>query len=105
MRSLLCYRFQCSSCNATYYGKNKHHLKVRVPEHMGVSACTGNNIKSTKNSAVRDHMLVCDNNASFEDFSVLTNETNDFRIKLQESHRHRTQLTKIFESAPLMLFP
>ena len=50
---------------------------------MGVPAHTGKNIKSTKNSAVHDHMSVCNNIASFEDFSVLTNETNDFRIKLQ----------------------
>ena len=107
MRSLLCYKFQCSSCNATYYGKTKRHFKVRVSEHMGVSACTDKNIKSTKNSAVRDHMLVCNNNVSFEDFSVLANGTNDFRIKLQESlliHRDEPQLNKTFKSAPLMLF-
>ena len=52
---------------------------------MGVSGCTGKNIKPTKSSAVRDHMLVCNNIVSFEDFSVLANGTNDFRIKLQES--------------------
>ena len=85
MRSLLYYKFQCSSCNATYYGKTKRHFKVRVSEHMGVSARTGKNIKSTKNSAVRDHMLVCNSIVSFEDFSVLANGTNDFRIELQES--------------------
>ena len=37
MRSLLCYKFQCSVCNATYYGKTKRHFKVRVSEHMRVS--------------------------------------------------------------------
>ena len=87
MRSLLCYKFQCSSCNATYYGKTKPHFKVRVSEHMGVSARTGKNIKCTKISAVLNHMLVCNNIVSFEDFSVLANGTNDFRIKLRESLR------------------
>ena len=99
-------KFQCSSCNATYYGKTKRHFKVRVSGHVGVSARTGKNIKSTKNSAVRDHMLVCNNIVSFEDFSVLANGTNDFRIKLQESlliHRDGPQLNKTSESAPLML--
>ena len=107
MHSLLCYKFQCSSCNATYYGKTKRHFEVRVSEHMGVYARTGKNIKSTKNSAVRDHMLVCNNIVSFEDFSVLANGTNDFRIKLQESlliHRDGPQLNKTSESAPMMLF-
>ena len=85
MRSLLCYKFQCSSCNATYYGKTKRHFKVRVSEHMGVSARTGKNIKSTKSSAVRDHMLVCNNIVSFEDFSVFANGTNNFRINCKKA--------------------
>ena len=38
---------------------------------------------------MRDHILVCNNIVSFENFSVLANGTNDFRIKLQESHIHR----------------
>ena len=107
MRSLLCYKFQCSSCNVAYYGKTKRHFKVRVSEHMEVSACTGKNIKSTKNSAVHNHMLVCNNIVSFEDFSVLNKATNDFRIKLQESPlipHDGPQLNKTSESAPSMLF-
>ena len=74
---------------------------------MGVSARTGKNIKSIKNSAVRDHMLVFNHIVSFEDFSNLANGTNDFRIKLQESlliHRDGPLLNKTSESAPLMLF-
>ena len=39
--SLLCYKFQYSSCNATYYIKSKCHFKARVSQHMGVSAPTG----------------------------------------------------------------
>ena len=106
MYSLLCYKFQCSSCNGTYYGKTKRHFEVRVSEHMGAYARTGKNIKSTKNSAVRDHMLVCNNIVSFEDFSVLANGANDFRIKLQETlliHRDGPKLNKTSESVPLML--
>ena len=74
---------------------------------MGVSAHTGKNIKSTKNFAVREHMLICNNTVSFEDFSVLANSTNDFRIKLEKSlliHRDGQQLNKTSDSAPLMLF-
>ena len=74
---------------------------------MGVSARTSKNIKSTKNSAVSDHMLVCNNIVSFEDFSVLVYGTSHFRIKLQESlliHGDGPQLKKATESDPLMLF-
>ena len=107
MRCLHCYKFQCSCCNATYYGKTKLHFKVRVSQHMGVSARTGKNIKFTTNCAVRDHMLACNNIVYFEEFSVLANGTNDFRIKLRESlliHRDGPQLNKTSESAALMLF-
>ena len=58
MCSLLCYRFQCSSCNATYYGKTKRYFKVCVSEHMGVSVRTGKNIKSIKNFTERDYIFV-----------------------------------------------
>ena len=47
---------------------------------MGVSSRTGKNIKSTKIP-----LCVCNNVASFEEFSVLANGTNEFGIKLQES--------------------
>ena len=77
MRSLLCFKFHCSSCNATYYGKTKLDSKIRVSEHMGHSARTAKNLKCTKKSAVRYHLLVCNNTVSFEDFSVLANGTND----------------------------
>ena len=85
MLSLTYYKFQCISCNANHYGKTKVLFKVHASEHIGVSAHTGKAIKSTKDSTVRNYMSVCDNTLSFEDFSVLANGTNDFRIKLQES--------------------
>ena len=44
MRSLLCFKFHCSRCNSTYYGKTKRHFKVRVSEHMEVPAHTGKSI-------------------------------------------------------------
>ena len=34
---------------------------------------------------MRDDMLVCNNIVSFEDFSVLANGTNGFKVKLLES--------------------
>ena len=74
---------------------------------MGASARKGKNIKSTINSVVCDHMLICNNIVSFEGFSGLANGTNDFRIKLEESllvHHDRPQLNKTSESAPLMLY-
>ena len=97
MHFLLSYKFQCSSRNTTYYGKNKCLFKIRVSEHIWVSPHAGKYIKFTKNSAVCDHMLVCDNIVSFDDFSVLAYGTSDFRIKLYGSlliHRKYIKFTK-----------
>ena len=38
-------KFQCGSCNATYYGKTKRRFKVRMCEHLGISALTGKRVK------------------------------------------------------------
>ena len=56
-----------------------------MSEHVAFSDCIGKNFDSSKNSDVRDHMLICDSFVSFEYFSVLANETNDFKTKFQES--------------------
>ena len=64
-------------------------------------------IKSTKSSAVRDDMFVFNNVVPFEDFFILANGTNDFRVKLQKILLmlcDRSQLNKTSESAPLVLF-
>ena len=41
----LVYKYKCGGCNATYYGKSKHHFKVRICEHLGISHLTGKKMK------------------------------------------------------------
>ena len=41
IRSFLVYRYKCSNCNVTYYGKTYHHFFTRAAEHIGVSNLTG----------------------------------------------------------------
>ena len=43
-RSNIVYKFKCGSCNATYYGKSKRHFKVRMCEHLGISALNGKRV-------------------------------------------------------------
>ena len=50
--SFLVYRYTCSNCNVTYYGKTYRHFFTRVAEHMGVSNLTGKRLKNIKDSAV-----------------------------------------------------
>ena len=76
-------------------------VSLNIWESMNVE------VKSSSLPKILLCMILCNNIVSFEDFSVLANETNDFRIKLQKSlliHRNGPQLKKASESALLMLF-
>ena len=40
-------------------------------QHSGISPLTNKRSKSKKSTAVKDHMLICDQTVSFDDFKVL----------------------------------
>ena len=96
------YKFQCGSCDATYYSKTKHHFKVRMCEHFGISALTGKRVKGDNDSAIKEHLLFCNHTPDFEDFSILTTNNNDFKVMLME--RDHPSLNKNKQSLPLELF-
>ncbi|XP_057311762.1 uncharacterized protein LOC130649496 isoform X1 [Hydractinia symbiolongicarpus] len=108
LRSGLVYCFKCSGCNATYYGKTKRHFKVRMSEHLGISALTGKRVKlGPQASAVLEHLMFCNYSpASFHNFSVLAEESKDFKLTLMESlliERDRPILNNTVKSMPLEL--
>ena len=45
IHSGIIYRYRCSNCNVTYYGKTYCHFYTRMAEHMGVSNLTGKCLK------------------------------------------------------------
>jgi len=107
LRSNLVYKFSCGSCNATYYGKTIRHFKVRASEHIGLTPLTGKRVKNPKLSAILDHHLLTNHIASFDDFKVLSTETNEFRLLIKESlliARDKPQLNNNIYSVPLKLF-
>ena len=62
-------------------------LKVRICEHLGISHLTEKkaNIDNNKLTAIQEHLLHCNYSPSFEDFSILIRESNDFKLKIMES--------------------
>ena len=105
----LVYRCKCGGCNATYYGKAKRHFKVRICEHLGISHLTGKKVKINNNklTAIQEHLLCCNYSPSFEDFFILTRESNDFKLKIMESlliALDKPILNKGDSSLPLELF-
>ena len=104
LRSGIVYKFQCGSCNATFYGKTKRHFKVRLCEHLGISALTGKRVKGEDDSAIKEHRLFCSHTPDFEDFSILVTSNNDFKVTLMESlpiNRDHPSLNKNKQSSPL----
>ena len=106
LRSGIVYKFQCGSCNATYYGKTKRHIKVRMCEQLAISALTGKRVKGDDDSAMKEHLLFCNHKPDFEDFSILATNNNDFKVTLMESLliNRDPLLHKNKQSLPLELF-
>ena len=101
------YKFKCGGCNATYYGKTKRHFKIRMCEHLGVSAFTGKRVKGDNDSAIKEHHLFCNYSSGFDDFSILASNNNDFKVTLMESlliNRDHPPLNKNKHSLPLEIF-
>ena len=73
LHSDIVYKFQCGSC----YGKTKRHFKVRMCEHLGISALTGKRVKGDDDSTIKEHLLFC--------FSILATNNNDFKVTVMES--------------------
>ena len=53
------YKVKCGDCNATYYCKTKHYFKVRMCEHLGISALTRKTVKGYNNCAIKENQLLC----------------------------------------------
>ena len=83
----LVYKRKCGGCNATYYSKTKRHFKVRIWEHLGISYLNGKKVKidNIELTTIQEHFLCCNYSPSFEDFSVLTKESNYFRLEIMGS--------------------
>ena len=107
LRSHIVYKFLCSNCNITYYGETERHLNVRSGEHLNLSALTSKHVNNNKKSAVKDYCLFFNHVGSFEDFSILTYESNPFKLLIKEAllvSRDKPLLNKQVESISLQLF-
>ena len=99
-------KFQCGICNDSYYGECVRQLNVTIGEHIGISPLTKKQIKP-KNSSVANHLLLCNQSASYDGFSILTRENKHFLLELKEDlliMRDKPSLNRNITSAPLYLF-
>ena len=78
LMSKVVYKYTCGRCSCSYYGETDRHVRVRTWKHIGLSPLTFKKCKPSKESAVRDHLLFCDNDPSIEEFSVLAKVSSKF---------------------------
>ena len=109
MPSLVCsslvYKFTCSSCKATYYGKTSRHFIVRCREHLGINK-KGNSIKGVS-SAIKDHINDTGHSASLDCFCIIDNAINELDLLIHENLlilRDNPTLNFQCSSIPLSLF-
>ena len=101
------FKYTCESCKSSYYGQTDRHLKIRCGEHIGISHLTWKKIRPSKESAIRDHLLIRINVPSFDEFSILAHGNNRFVLEIKESlliKRDKPVLNKKISSAKLFLF-
>ena len=61
------------------------HLKVMSGEHIGISPLTFRKVKLSKESAIREHLLNCNNILSFDEFTILTYGHHKYVLEIKES--------------------
>ena len=79
------YNYTRGGCNSSYYGETDRHLKVLCGEHIGMSPLTFRKVKPSKESAIRDHLLNCNNIPSFDKFTILAYGHHKYILEIKES--------------------
>ena len=65
------YKYSCSGCNATYYGKTAKNLKVCCCEHLDITK-SGETRAPPSTSSIWDHIKQTGHIGKLEDFSIIS---------------------------------
>ena len=87
--------------------ETNRHFRVSFGEHIWISPLTFRKVKLSKESAIRDHLLICNNIPSFDEFTILAYGHHNYILEIKESlliKRVRPVLNKNISSAKLFLF-
>lgn len=104
LQASVVYQYKCHCCNATYIGKTKRQLRVRISEHRGRSIRTNRPLAKPPFSAIHKHSMEADHTIRVESFSVLASRANAMELPLLEAlltTQHRPSLAS--KETPLEL--
>ena len=100
------YKYSCSGCCATYYGKISRNLRIRGSEHLGIGK-SGSKLASQSTSTIWDHLKQTGRTGSLEDFSIISKKDNSFDLLIHESlliQRDNPSCNSQVSSIPMVLF-
>ena len=103
----LIYKYTCENCKAFYIGKTQLQFHVRITQHQGLSARTGNELQTKVASDIRDHSLNCNSQVKNENFEVLDRLHDKYNLTILESLHQKTKKPSIGtqqQSTPLICF-
>ena len=80
LSSHIVYKFMHSCCNAIYFGQAQRHVFVKASVDLGITHLAGKFAKRSKNLIFFYHMLFDGHKASFDNYSILSKESNQFEL-------------------------
>ena len=101
------YEFTCGRCNSSYHDETKIHLNVRSGNIQEYHRLFSRKQSELQVSSIRDHLLECDNNPLFNEFTILANGNKKYLLEIKErllSKRDEPLPNKNISSATLHLF-
>jgi hypothetical protein len=106
LSAVLVYHFKCRCCSAPYVGQTARHLHIRVSEHLGISALTGNKSSSPKLTSIIKHLDNTGHTASLDDFKIVSPCSSSDELMIHESlliSKLKPTLNVQGSSVPLLL--
>ena len=100
------YKYSCSGCIATYYGKTCINLKIPCYKHLGTNK-SGGKRACPSSSSVWDHIKQSGHAGTLEDFSIISKTDMTFDLLIHESlliQRDRPNLNSQQSSISMVLF-
>ena len=107
VRSSAIYKYECSSCNASYIGCTSRHYETRISEHLGVSSRTKRPLTQPPFSSIRNHSNSTGHILSTDAFSILA-QCSNIDLHILESIYIRIMkpsLNEMSSSFPLLVTP
>ena len=79
------HKYTCGRCKSFSYGETYRHLKIRSGEHIGILTLPFRKAEPSKENGICEHLLICSNTSSFEQFTILAYSYHKYVLEFKKS--------------------